>query len=127
MSLDELRIRLAELHQQKTLAESEPERLRDNQQQVDCLDGLPGLIEEYLEDLPYISAMPTRKELDSDDIRRADGKLKPLQRLTQNTVKPRPEVDVEAEALKYRGLYDKLGLKIVKYKEDTLEASWNIG
>jgi hypothetical protein len=95
-------------------------RLRDAQQQLDYLDDLPGLIEDYLRDLPQLIAYPTRQrdDGDSDSIR--------IYRVTPHTVQPRPEVDQEAMGRKYRGLYDDLNLKAVK-TADGLEIEWGFG
>jgi hypothetical protein len=44
----------------RAVAEGELDRLRDAQQQLDYLDRLPRLIEDYLRDLPQLVAFPIR-------------------------------------------------------------------
>jgi hypothetical protein len=121
MTLDELGSKLKQLDERRAVAEDELDRLRDTQQQVDYLDDLPGLVEDYLRDLPQLIAYPTRKQ-DEDAVE--DGLR--IYKVTTDTVQPRPEVDQEAIGRKYRGLYDDLNLKAVK-TSDGLEITWGLG
>jgi len=105
----------------RAVAEGELDRLRDAQQQLDYLDGLPGLIEDYSRDLPQLVAFPIRTVGQND----SENGLR-IYRGTPDTVQPRPEVDQEAMGRKYRGLYDDLNLKAVK-TADGLEFSWGFG
>ena len=88
---------------------------------MDYLDDLPGLIEDYLRNLPQLIAYPTRKR-DQDD---SQNGLR-IYKLTPDTAQPRPEVDQEAMGRKYCGLYDDLNLKAVK-TADGLEITWGLG
>ena len=121
MTLDELRTRLDELEKQRAAVEGQLDRLQNTQQRLDYLDDLPGLVEDYLRDLPQLIAYPTRKR---DEDAAEDGLR--IYKVTPDTVQPRPEVDQEAMGRKYRGLYDDLNLKVVK-TADGLEITWGLG
>lgn len=120
MTLDELRTRLAELEEQRAVAEGELDQLRNTQQQLVYLNDLPDLIEDYLRDLPQLMAAPVRK-WDEDG---SDGLQ--IYTVTPDTVQPRPEIDQEAMGRKFQGLYEQLGLKVVK-TADGLEVTWDFG
>lgn len=96
MTLDELRTRLAELEEQRAVAEGELDQLRNTQQQLDYLNDLPDLIEDYLRDLPQLMAAPVRK-WDEDG---SDGLQ--IYTVTPDTVQPRPEIDQEAMGRSFR-------------------------
>jgi hypothetical protein len=85
------------------------------------VDDLPGLIDDYLRDLPWLFESPVRKW---DDGSGQDGLQ--FYKVTPGTVQPRPEVDQEAIGRKYRGLYDDLNLKAVK-TAGGLEITWGFG
>ena len=57
----ELRTKLAELNQQKAVAERELAILQDGRRRLDQLDALPNLIEEYIRDFPYLIERPNSR------------------------------------------------------------------
>jgi hypothetical protein len=122
MTLDELRIRLTELDEQKAQIEKELNWLRSVRQDRDYLDDLPSLVEDYLRDLPQLIDYPARKR---DAANGKDGLH--IYKVTPDTVQPQPEVDYEAMGRKYRGLYDDLRLKAVVHKDGTLDVTWGFG
>jgi site-specific DNA recombinase len=122
----------AEIDQQKAAAERELDRLSSVQDRIQALEELPELVEGYLKDLPYLMESRRYKLV-------WDGE--PPQRLPSGAPKPyrvggpddpwlhnppKKIIDQKAEAAKWRGLYQDLGLKVIAYKDGSLEISWGL-
>jgi hypothetical protein len=109
--------------------------LRADTGRMEALDSLPGLVEEYIRELPYLVQGPQRPIRDhvvKEEFRK-DG-LEPYL-LTPEIFRERtPEEKEElrqAEERKrgrrYRAMYELLGLKVVAQKDGTLEVSGTFG
>lgn len=120
ISEDEYDAYMADVDQRRATAERELGQLRDARRRVEDLDALPDLVEDYLRDLPQLIAAPVRKwnEDGGDGLR--------IYTVTPDTIQPRPEIDQEAMGRKFQGLYEQLGLKMVK-TADELEVAWDFG
>lgn len=115
---EEFDLYAAETDRDKAEAEAELDRLRDASQRMSWLDDLPDLVEDYLNDLPWMI---------EQTVYRRDGgdRLPTPYRVTPDTAQPPPtEINQEADAAKWRGLYEDLGLTVVVAKDGTLGISW---
>jgi site-specific DNA recombinase len=152
---DEFRQKAAELDARKSAAERELASLEDVDASLEYFEALPSIIEEYIRELPQmIDYMPRIREyVQREDhtpvyaifdeetgervgttTTRPPGKLAPelvvpgMHR--KRTPEEMEELRQEAErerARRYRGLYELLGLKVVAFKDKTLEVTGTFG
>jgi hypothetical protein len=132
---DKFRKKVAELDARKTAAERELEVLKANDGRMDELDSLPGLIEEYIRELPYLVQGPQRIIRDHV-VKEEFGKdafepyLLTPEIFRERTPEEKEELRQAEETkrgLRYRAMYDLLNLKIVAQKDGTLEVSGTFG
>jgi hypothetical protein len=118
-------------------------RLEEARRNIDYLDGLPRLIEDYLKELPQmIDELPRIREYTLSDEHKArlerdrskgDGpKPYPVVPGTyrERTPEELSQLRVKAERgrdERYRWAYEKLGLKAVAYPDRSLEITWRGG
>jgi site-specific DNA recombinase len=140
---DEYDAYTAETAERKKTAEEELARLEDARRNVEYLDELPRLVEDYLRELPQmIDYMPRIRESTLSDEhkdqlerdRRNGHGLKPYPVVPGTYRKRTPEemeeLRQEAEreqAERYQYMYAKLGLNVVAHKDGTLEFTWKAG
>jgi hypothetical protein len=143
MSLEELRAHLNELDKRRAEAESELTTLRDSRRRIEELRAYPGLIEEYLRELPYLvhgRDKVVRDYTHTEEHEERERKVREEGRLPIFTVSPemfRERTPKEMEELRrkqelerserYRGVYTTLGLKIIAHEDGTLELTWKAG
>jgi DNA invertase Pin-like site-specific DNA recombinase len=118
----------AEVSQTRAEAETELNRLRDSRQRMAYLDDLPGLVESYLKDLPYLMETRSYKLVWEGEPPKVQKPPKPYRVGGPDDPwlhnPPQKVINQEAEAGKWRGLYEDLGLKVVVPKDGSLEISW---
>jgi len=143
ISKDEFRQKAAELDARKSAAERELASLEDADASLQYLEALPSIIEEYIRELPQmIDELPRIREHTLSDERKAQLErdrhnghgLKPYPVVPGTYRKRTPEemeeLRKEAErerAGRYRKLYERLGLKVVAFKDKTLEVTGTFG
>jgi site-specific DNA recombinase len=140
---DEFRQKAAELDARKLAAERELASLKDVDASLKDLEALPSLIEEYIQELPQmIDYMPRIRESTLSDEHKAQLErdrrnghgLKPYLVVPGTYRKRTPEemeeLRQEAErerGQRYRGLYELLDLKVVAFKDKSLEVTGTFG
>jgi site-specific DNA recombinase len=143
MSLEELRVHLSELDERRAEAERELATLRDSRQRIEELRTYPGLIEEYLRELPYLvhgTDKAIRTYTHTEEHEERERKLLEAERLPIFTVSPemfRKRTAGEMEEIRcrqereraerYRDVYTTLGLRIVAHEDGALELAWKAG
>jgi site-specific DNA recombinase len=135
---DEFRQKAAELDARKSAAERELASLEDVDASLEYLEALPSNIEEYIRELPQmIDYMPRIREYVERDEYKTQyrpGHLNPRPVVPgmhrKRTPEEMEELRQEAErerAERYRDLYERLGLKVVAFKDKTLEVTGQFG
>jgi site-specific DNA recombinase len=140
---DEFRQKAAGLDARKSAAERELASLEDADTSLKDLEALPSLIEDYLRELPQmIDEMPRIREYMLSDEHKAQ-----LERDRHNGHSPQPHAvvpgtyrkrtpeeieelrqeDERERARRYRALYELLDLKVVAFKDKTLEVTGTFG
>lgn len=126
---------IAELDTRKTATEEELARLGDARDRIEYLDALPGLVEEYLRDLPELvrgAGLGEVREYETiPEDRNADNPLG-VYTLTPERVRDRTPGELDElrreqqgeRAERLRALYEVLGLSVVAHKDGTLEIAW---
>ena len=134
---EEFREKAAGLDKRKAPAERELEALEDGAKRVRFLDSLPGLIEEYIRELPDLvhgREGTVREHVSVPPEPTGDGYLN-IYKLTPERVRCRTPKEIEElrdadereRGRRYRALYDMLGVKVMARKDDTLEVSGTFG
>jgi hypothetical protein len=131
---EEFRLKAAELNARKATAERELASLEDADASLKNLEALPSLLEEYIRELPdLIDHMPRIRESVVRDEHKSKH-LKPHPVVPGMHRKRTPEeieeLHQEAErerAWRYRDMYELLGLKVVAFKDKTLEVTGTFG
>jgi hypothetical protein len=142
---EEFREKVEELNARKSAAERQLGTLTASTERLATLDSLPGLVEEYIRELPYLVHGPPRKVRDyaikeefcTEDLREEDPheiKFEPYlltpDALRERTPEEKEELRQAEETkrgLRYRAMYQLLGLKIVVQKDGTLDVSGTFG
>lgn len=143
MTIEELRAHLVELDERKAEAESELEALRDSRRRLDELRAYPGLVSEYLKELPYLVHRTEGGIRDHAYTEEHEERMRQTQeegRLPIFTVSPeifrvRPTEEMEElrraqdrdRAERYKNVYTSLGLTAIAHKDGTLELIWKAG
>lgn len=101
------------------------------------LDMLPALVDEYLRDLAYLvegSGVELRDYVTVPEERTETNllgayKLTPerVRTLTEEEQTARQTEAHNARAMRFRDLYQSLGLSVVVHKDGTLDISWSLG
>jgi site-specific DNA recombinase len=147
---EEFRNKVAGLDARKTAAERELGALTASTERLATLETLPGLVEEYIRELPYLVQGPPKtireyankeehcKE-DPREEKRCDKDSREIEfepyLLTPEALRERTPEEIEAlrraeeqkRAKRYRAIYELLDLKIVVQKCGTLEVSGRFG
>jgi hypothetical protein len=138
LSDDEYDAYTAETAERKKTAEEELARLEDARRNVEYLDELPRLVEDYLSELPqmldYMPRIRESVERDEYKTQHRPGHLNPRPVVPGMHRKRTPEemeqLRHEAErerAERYQYMYAKLGLKTVAHSDGTLDFTWKDG
>jgi len=132
---EEFRQKVAELDACKAAAERELKALVADSGQLETLDSLPGLVEEYIRELPYLVQGPQRIIRDhmvKEDHR--NDEFEPYLLTPEVLRERRPEereelhhTEERKRSKRYRAMYELLGLKIVAQKDGTLDVSGAFG
>ena len=124
----------AELDARRNATEEELARLGDARRHVEHLDRLPGLVDEYLRDLPHlVDREPAIR--DYELVGHGYGPGVGLRTLTPESIRLPTEEELakrkraaeRARAARYQELYRMLGLRVVVHPEKGLEVSWGGG
>ncbi len=131
---EKFREKIAGLDARKAAAEQELGKLESGAEHARRLDSLPGLVEQYLADLPYlIDRMPTVREYEIVGHDYEPGV--PPRTLTPGSIRFLPEEELaekkraaeRARAERFRCVYETLGLKATVHKDGTIEVSGTFG
>jgi site-specific DNA recombinase len=134
---EEYREKAAGLDASRAAAERELAALGSRVERARYLDALPGLVEEYVRDLPDLvhgTAAPVRDHETVPPARTEGSPLRPY-RLGPKSIRRRTPEEMEELRLarerergrRYRAVYELLGLKAVAHKDGTLEISGAFG
>jgi site-specific DNA recombinase len=142
---EEFREKVEGLDARKSAAERQLGTLAASTERLATLDSLPGLVEEYIRELPYLVHGPPRmvrdyaikEEFCTEDLSEEDPheiKFEPYlltpDALRERTPEEKEELRQAEETkrdLRYRAMYQLLGLKIVVQKDGTLDVSGTFG
>jgi hypothetical protein len=142
---DKFRKKVEGLDARKSAAERQLGTLTASTERLATLDSLPGLVEEYIRELPYLVHGPPRtvrdyaikEEFCTEDLREEDPheiKFEPYlltpDALRERTPEEKEELRQAEETkrgLRYRAIYELLGLKIVVQKDGTLDVTGTFG
>ncbi len=134
---EEYREKAAGLDASKAVAERELAALGSRDERARYLSALPGLVEEYVRDLPDLvhgTEAPVRNHETVPPERAEGDTLRPYKLGPENIRRRTPE-EVEGLRLarerergrRYRAVYDLLGFKAVAHKDGTLDVSGTFG
>ena len=130
ITMAKLRERLDELAQERAGLEARLAKLTDAEQRLQELEALPGLVEEYLADLPnLIGRMPQGREYETVPEQRTPENPLGVYTLTPERIRHKNEEELVAEqrqyeadrGAKFRELYGMLGLRAAAHADGTLE------
>jgi hypothetical protein len=134
LSDDEYDVYTAETAERKKTAEEELARLEDARRNVEYLDELPRLVEDYLRELPeMLDYMPRIREYVVKDEHKSK-QLKPHpvvpgmhRKRTPEEIEQLRQEAARERAERYQYMYAKLGLKAIVHRDGTLELTWKAG
>jgi hypothetical protein len=110
--------------------------MREGSQELEALQSLPELAEQYARDLPYLLDMRRAvRGCDTEGPERTEENPLGLYTVTPDSVRVPSEREVEERkrvaedkcAARYRSMYEDLGLRVVAYPDSTMEANWRLG
>lgn len=134
ISMAELREKLSGITEEKAALERAAAEFREREQSLRELEALPGMVEEFLRDLPSLAG-------DEPIIRdyglagHGEGEGGPVPRLlTRDSLRYKSEEELATElreagkrrAERFAQIYDMLDLSVVGYKDGTLEVRWGL-
>jgi hypothetical protein len=133
---EDLRQKLDELDKEREACREEIRVMREGHQELEELESLPELAEQYARDLPHLLDMrrAVRGYVTEGPGRTEENPLG-LYTVTPDSVRFLSEQEVEKRereaddrcAARYRAMYEDLGLRVVAYPDGTMEASWRFG
>lgn len=130
ITMAKLREKLDGISEEREGLEARLAMLAEGESRLRELEELPGLVEDYLKDLPYlVDRMPVIREYETIGRERGEGGSLPIYTLTPERIRYLPEEEVarrkcEAEAARgarFRELYAMLGLQAAVDRHGTLE------
>jgi hypothetical protein len=130
ITMAKLREKLEGVREERESLEARLAMLAEGESRLHELEELPGLVEEYLKDLPHlVDRMPVIREYETIGAERGKEPSLPIYTLTPDRIRRLPEGEVvrrkrEAEAARgarYRDLYAMLGLRAAVHADGTLE------
>jgi chromosome segregation ATPase len=133
---NDLRTKLAELDREREACHEEIRVLRESREELEALETLPELAEQYARDLPYLlNLRRVVKNYESIGAERTPEnplgtyKLTPdaIRYLSDKEVQRREREAEEKRATRYRAMYEDLNLRAVAHPDGMLEASWRFG
>jgi hypothetical protein len=96
--------------------------LAEGQRRLRELEELPALVDEYLEDLPYLmDRMPVIREYETIGAERTPENPLGIYTLTPERIRHLSEEEVAARSARFRELYAMLGLRAAIHADSTLE------
>jgi len=134
VSSDTLRANLVDLAQERTDLERRLAELADSERRLRELEALPGLVEEYLRDVPHLLGLkPLVREYETSAPEpMQDDPLGALYTITPERIRflsgeeraEKRRAAEEKRSRRFRELYAMLGLKVVCHKDRSLEIIW---
>jgi site-specific DNA recombinase len=130
ITMANLREKLDGVREEREGLEARLAMLADGESRLRELEELPGLVEDYLKDLPYlVDRMPVIREYETIGAERGESGSLPIYTLTPDRIRHLPEEEVarrkrEAKAARgarFRELYAMLGLRAAVDRHGNLE------
>jgi chromosome segregation ATPase len=131
---NDLRTKLAELDKERETCHEEIRGLRQNREELEALETLPELAEQYRRDLPLLAQLAAIRLRNYESIGAGRTPENPLgiYKLMPDAIRYLPDKEMqrrereaeEQRATRYQAMYEDLGLRAVAHPDGTLEASW---
>ena len=124
------------LDTERERAERELRGFEDRGKRLRELEALPGLVGEYLRDLPHtLARTPAPREYETVPAERTDENPLGVYTLTPERIRHTSEEELEQQwraaadeqAARYRAMYGALGFRVVAHPDGTLEIEWKFG